>query len=327
MSIPLIAASSNVVAGFSEATTILRKGGTALDAVEVAIRTAEADPNDHTVGYGGLPNLVGDVELDALIMDGTTLAAGAVAALKGYAHPVSIARQIMAELPHVMLAGEGAAHFAQEMGFEETTLLTEEAKQIWRHRLEAEGQSDDVQEYYNEMKAWASRLAEDPENAEERYDTGVMGTAVACALDSDGNLAVAASTSGWSWKYPGRVGDTPIVGAGGYADSRYGAAACTGRGEMAIRAGTARSIVLYMKMGLPLWNAAREAIYDLYALDDPYASALNIVAIDAHGAHVGFSNRPDREYVYQTIAMTAPETRPRIYVGADGKVNVRPKQK
>lgn len=312
--------------GFSDAIEILRTDGTALDAVEIAVRAAEANADDHTVGYSGLPNLVGEVELDALIMDGATLDAGAVAALKGYAHPVSIARKVMTELPHVMLAGEGAAHFAQEMGFERKEILTEEAQRIWRRRLELEGDTEEIENYYREMKAWASRLAQDPEEAEEAFDTGATGTAVACALDAHGNIAIAASTSGWSWKYPGRVGDTPIVGGGGYADSRYGAAACTGRGEMAIRAGTARALVLYMKMGLPLWNAAREAIHDLYALDDPYASALNVVAIDKQGNHVGFSNRRNRDYVYQAVDMDAVQTRPRIFVGPDGKADVRPKQ-
>lgn len=326
MPTPLLAASSNVSIGLPDAIEILRNDGLALDAVEVAIRAAEANADDHTVGYSGLPNLVGEIELDALIMDGTTLDAGAVAALKGYVHPVCIARKVMTELPHVMLAGEGAAHFAREMGFEQEELLTDEARRIWRQRLESEGDTGDVHAYYREMKMWASRLAEDPENAEKEYDTGVMGTAVACALDAHGNIAVAASTSGWSWKYPGRVGDTPIAGAGGYADSRYGAAACTGRGEMAIRAGTAHALVLYMKMGLPLWNAAREAIHDLYALDDPYASTLNVVAIDASGAHVGFSNRRNRDYVYQTVDMEHFETRPRVFVDSDGKADVRPKQ-
>lgn len=322
MARPLIVASSNVDVGFTEAIAILRDGGSALDAVEAAIRAAEANPEDHTAGYGGLPNLVGEVELDALIMDGATLAAGAVAALKGFRHPVRIARKVMETLPHVMLAGEGAARFACEMGFEAEELLTEAAMQRWRERLQGKDRPADTEAYYEKMKALAERST--PEQEEAAGDVGAMGTAAACARDADGNVAVAVSTSGWAWKYPGRVGDTPIVGAGGYADNRYGAAACTGRGEMVVRAVTARSLVLYMKMGLPLWNAARETIHDLYALDDPYASAVNVVAIDAHGNHVGFSNRRGRDYVYQTVDMAAPETRPRIYVGPDGKAEVRP---
>jgi len=319
---PLLVASPNAAVGFPVAMESLRDGGRALDAVEVAVRAVEDNPEDHTVGYGGLPNLIGQVELDALIMDGRTLAAGAVAALQGFRHPVSIARRVMEELPHVMLAGEGAARFAREMGFQAEDLLTEEALRIWRERLEAEGHSSEVNRYYAQMKAWARRFATDPEQAEQEWGTGVTGTAVVLARDAHGDLAVATSTSGWAWKYPGRVGDTPIVGAGGYADHRYGAAACTGRGEMALRAATARSLVLYIKMGLPLWDAAREAVLDLYALDDPYASTLNIVAVDAQGHHVGFSNQQEQRYIFQTAEMDAPAERPRVYVGPEGVSSV-----
>jgi len=318
MTMPLLVASSNAAVGFPAAMEGLRDRGRALDAVEIAVRAVEDNPEDHTVGYGGLPNLIGQVELDALIMDGRTLAAGAVAALKGFRNPVSVARCVMEELPHVMLAGEGAAHFAREMGFQAEDLLTDEALCIWRERLEAEGHSPEVHRYYTQMKGWARRFATDPEQAEQEWGTSVTGTVVVLARDAHGDLAVAASTSGWAWKYPGRVGDTPVVGAGGYADNRYGAAACTGRGEMAVRAVTARSLVLYMKMGLTLGDAAREAVLDLYALDDPFASALNIVAIDAQGNHVGLSNRPERRYIFQTAEMDAPADRPRVYVGPDG---------
>jgi beta-aspartyl-peptidase (threonine type) len=318
MMIPLLVASPNAVVGFTAAMEGLRDGARALDAVEVAVRAVEDNPEDHTVGYSGLPNLIGQVELDALIMDGRTLAAGAVAALRGFRNPVSIARRVMEELPHVMLASEGAAHFAREMGFQEEDLLTDEALRIWRERLETEGHSAEFHRYYAQMKGWAHRFATDPEQAEREWGTGVTGTVVVLACDAHGDLAVAASTSGWAWKYPGRVGDTPVVGAGGYADNRYGAAGCTGRGEMALRAATARSLVLYLKMGLPLLDAAREAVLDLYALDDPYASTLNIVAIDAQGNHVGFSNRPEQSYIFQTAEMDAPAERPRVYVGPEG---------
>jgi beta-aspartyl-peptidase (threonine type) len=324
MTTPLLVASSNAAVGFPAAMEGLRGGGWALDAVEVAVHAVEDNPEDHTVGYSGLPNLIGQVELDALIMDGRTLAAGAVAALQGFRHPVSVARRVMEALPHVMLAGEGAAHFAREMGFQAEELLTDEALRIWRERLEAEGHSPEVHRYYAQMKGWAHRFATDPEQAEREWGTSVTGTVVVLARDAHGDLAVAASTSGWAWKYPGRVGDTPVVGAGGYADNRYGAAACTGRGEMALRAVTACSLVLYMKMGLTLWDAAREAVLDLYALDDPYASNLNIVAIDAQGNHVGFSNRPEKHYIFQTAEMDAPAERPCVYVEPGGKAEMQP---
>ena len=318
--IPILVASHRAQPGFPVAMQILRAGGSALDAVEAATRVVEDNLEDTTVGRAGLPNLLGQVELDALIMDGETLGAGAVAALQAFPNPISVARKVMEELPHVMLVGEGAARFATEMGFESAELLTQESRRIWQERLNA------PEAYYEKMRKVAGVMAQDPDIASEQYNKGrgVTGTVNFIARDRAGRIAVATSTSGWAWKYPGRVGDTPIVGAGGYADSRYGAAACTGRGEMAMRACTARSVVLYMKMGLPVWNACREAIKDLYDLKDDYASGMNLIALDAHGAHVGFSNRRGTSYLFQRADMNEPEARPRTFVNENGKAEVRP---
>ncbi|MGB0386906.1 MAG: N(4)-(beta-N-acetylglucosaminyl)-L-asparaginase [Ardenticatenaceae bacterium] len=318
--IPILVASHHATPGFPVAMEILRAGGCALDAVEAATRVVEDNLDDTTVGRAGLPNLLGQVELDALIMDGDTLGAGAVAALQGYPNPISVARKVMEGLPHVMLVAEGAARFAREMGFEPAELLTEESRRIWQERL------DESDAYYEKMREVVGAMTRDPEIAAEQYNKGrsVTGTVNFIARDQAGRIAVATSTSGWAWKYPGRVGDTPIVGAGGYADSRYGAAACTGRGEMAMRACTARSVVLYIKMGLPVWNACREAIKDLYDLEDEYASGMNVIALDAHGRHVGFSNRQGSSYLFQRTDMNEPERRPRTFVDQHGKADVRP---
>jgi beta-aspartyl-peptidase (threonine type) len=317
---PILIASHNGTPGFAPAMEILRGGGSALDAVEVATRVIEDNVQDTSVGTAGLPNLLGQVELDALIMDGETLGAGAVAALQGYPNPISVARKVMEQLPHVMLVGEGAARFAQEMGFKTAELLTEESRGIWQERL---NQPD---AYHEKMREMVAAVASDAWVAAAKYNKGrsVTGTVNFIARDSAGRIAVATSTSGWAWKYPGRVGDTPIVGAGGYADSRYGAAACTGRGEMALRASTAHSVVLYMKMGLPLWNACREAITDLYALVDAYASGMHIIALDAQGTPAGFSNRQGTAYLVQSGEMEEPELRPRTFVDEHGKAEVRP---
>jgi len=319
--LPLLVGSPNAQVGFAAAMEALKAGSSALDAAEIAVRAVEDNLADHSVGVGGLPNLLGEVELDALMMDGETLAAGAVAALKGYPHPVSVARKVMTTLPHVLLVGEGAARFAAEMGFGRRELLTDEARRIWADRLDPLPAEPGERAYYDHMANLARQMATDPEAAAVHYQTSVTGTVNVIARDQQGRIAIATSTSGWAWKYPGRVGDTPIVGAGGYADNRYGACGCTGRGEMALRASTARSVVLYMKMGLSLWEAAREAIRDLYALPDPFASGVSLVAIDAAGHHVGFSNRPGREYAFQTGEMSAPEIRPRVYVDAAGHCN------
>lgn len=329
MPFPLLVASPNAAIGFEEGMRLLREGASALDAAIAVVRAAEDNPHDHTVGYSGLPNLRGEVELDAMVMDGRTLKAGAVAALKGFRNPVLIARKVMEELPHVLLAGEGAAAFAREMGFAESDLLTEEARAIWRRRLEAslsgsEEVPPDIADYYRHMARFVRQVTQDPEAAAEDQAADAMDTVVVLARDRAGNLAVATSTSGWAWKYPGRVGDSPIPGAGGYADNRYGAAACTGRGEMAMRANTARSVVLYLKMGLPLWNAVREATLDLYALEDEFSNVLTIYAVDAYGNHTAFSTRHGRTYIFQTGEMEAPEERVCAFVGPDGHTEVRP---
>ena len=303
----IVVASSNGRVGIGEAMAVLRRGRSALDAVEAGTRLVEDNLEDHSVGSGGLPNLLGEVELDASIMDGRTLATGAVAALKGYPNPISIARRVMTDLPHVLLAGDGAARFAAECGFSQAELLTEESRRVWKERLEGNIPANappGMTAYYQKMREWV-RIASDPEK--------VSGTVNFLARDRDGNIASAVSTSGWAWKYPGRVGDSPIIGAGNYCDNRYGAAACTGRGEMAIRASTARSVVLYMKQGMSLQDALAEAMRDLWALEDPYYGGMNIVALDAAGNPAAAANQ-DATYIYMTDDMDTYVEQPRLLV-------------
>jgi beta-aspartyl-peptidase (threonine type) len=290
------------------AWAILKQGGSALDAVEAATRLVEDNPHDHTVGYGGYPNLLGDVELDASIMDGTTLRAGAVGALKGYRAAISVARRVMEELPHVMLAGEGAARFAASLGMQSENMLTDEAAQTWRSGIEKrfpdmlQGPPADQQARLLDA---ARDLVTDPER--------VKGTVNFIAQDHTGRIASAVSTSGWSWKYPGRIGDSPIIGAGNYADDRYGAAACTGWGELALRIGMARSVVLYLKMGLPLEEACHEAFADLRALHiNPALIVLSMIAVDRHGNHYAVATVPNKTYLYRTEEMATFEEAPRL---------------
>jgi len=288
---------------------VLRAGGSALDAVEAGVRLVESNPGDHSVGYSGYPNLLGEVELDASIMDGATLAAGAVGALKGYEHAISVARKVMEELPHCFLVGEGAARFARELGFAGKDLLTDEAKRVYEQILQ-----DKVPEVYGQRAKYLDsirrfvKIAADPEKPNETVNF--------IARDGQGNIACAVSTSGWAWKYPGRLGDSPVIGAGNYADNLYGAAACTGRGEMAIRCGTARSIVLYMKMGLSLEAAGREAFADLERLVDPFAGSMNSIAMAHDGRHAAFSNTEGATYIYMDDGMEEPCEAPRIFVAA-----------
>lgn len=264
------------------ATEALRRGATALDAAEMGVRLVEADPGVDSVGAGGLPNLVGEVELDASIMDGRSLRAGAVGALTGYLHPISVARKVMENLPHVFLVGDGAALFAREIRAEEGTLLTDEARKAWEKWVEAHVPPEQrVGWTKGDLTHFVTAMAMPAGAAGEPAKTG---TTTFLTLDRAEDIAAAVSTSGWAFKYPGRLGDSPVIGAGCYADNRFGAAACTGQGELTIRAGTARSVVLYMKLGLGVEAACREAADDLRSLRRDYGGAVTIHAIDAAGA-------------------------------------------
>jgi L-asparaginase / beta-aspartyl-peptidase len=143
------------------------------------------------------------------------------------------------------------------------------------------------------------------------------GTVNFIVRDRNGDIATGVSTSGWQWKYPGRLGDSPIIAAGNYADNRYGAAACQGRGEMAIRCATSRSVVLYLKMGMRLETALAEAMRDLNDLDDDYFGSMNIVAMDATGRPAAIANHPDAKFVYQTTAMETYTEQPRMVLVPD----------
>jgi beta-aspartyl-peptidase (threonine type) len=310
----LVVASANGQVGIQEAMRVLRNGSSALDAVEAGVRLVESNPDDHTVGYSGLPNLLGEVELDASVMDGLTLRAGAVGAVRNYEHAISLARKVMEELPHVMLVGSGAERFAREMGFPERNLLTPEAEKVWREIFEGDVPSvyRERMRYLDSIRRFA-KLAVDPERPNETVNF--------IAMDAQGNLAAGVSTSGWAWKYPGRLGDSPVIGAGNYADNRYGAAACTGRGEMAMRLCTAHSIVMYLKMGMSVTDVGRRAIMDLAYLVDPYFGRVSIIATDARGNHAAFSNAPDTTYVYMTEDMDTYVEAPRTHVpiGDEGR--------
>ncbi len=303
---PVMVASENGRAGVLAAMALLLDGGSALDAVELACRITEDDPDEHSVGYSGLPNVVGEVELDASIMDGRTLAAGAVAALHGYGQPIALARRVMEELPHVLLVGRGAERFAHELGLAPADQRTDEALRRWRERFEFYGLSPAVDGNTREL----ARLLTRPVNLqdrrpEEKVDT--LGTVNYLALDRDGNLASAVSTSGIAWKYPGRVGDSPLIGAGNYCDNRYGAAACTGMGELAIRAASAHSVVIYLKMGLSLHAAGLEALRDLQHLASKPGQYMNIVALTPAGEHAGFTTVAGKRYMFMTGAMAEPQ--------------------
>jgi beta-aspartyl-peptidase (threonine type) len=290
---PIVIASGNGAPGLAAGIAVLRKRGSALDAVEACARVIETDPSDTSVGRGGKPNVLGVVELDASLVDGTTHRVGAVGALAGYLHPISVARAVMERLPHVMLVGDGAARFAAEIGAQRATLLTPSTRKMWVEQLAKARETPASVRRRAKLAPVVARTV-----GEER------GTVNFIALDRAGDIASAVSTSGWAYKYPGRLGDSPIVGAGNYCDTRYGGACCTGFGELAIRNVTAKTAVDRLASGLSAAEVARRAIADVNALDD---AAFNVVVLAADGSHAAASNRKDRRYAWQRADMDAPE--------------------
>jgi beta-aspartyl-peptidase (threonine type) len=303
----LLLASANAASGMAQGRAMLLDGAAALDVVEAVVRVVEADPNDHTVGYGGYPNLLGTVQLDASVMDGTTRAAGSVAGVERCRHPLSLARAVMEHLPHAMLVGAGADRFAREVGLADGDPLTDEATATWRRGVETYG----VDLSDSAPLADAVRtLVLDPEH--------VTGTVNVIAIDGDGRLASGVSTSGWAWKYPGRVGDTGCVGAGNYADGRYGAATCTGWGELAIRCAAAVSAVRAMAGGSAPYDAVAALLRDL---PDPGMGdevPFHMLAVSADGTYAAVSTTATSKYAVWEPSLAEPEVRERAQVVPGG---------
>jgi len=302
---PVIVSSGNGAIGLPAGMRVLRRGGSAVDAVVAAAKVVEDDERDDTVGTGGLPNVLGEVELDASIMDGKTRHAGAVCALAGFRSPIEVARLVMERLPHVLLAGDGAARFARECGCERRRLLTAAARAKWTRRLAEFGETPASVRRKARLAPLVWRTV-----AEER------GTVNFLALDRRGEVASAVTTSGWAYKYPGRVGDSPIIGAGNYCDSRHGAAACTGFGELAIRAGTARPAVDALARGASSATAARRALAAANALEGSAVTRLNIVVLAPDGGHAAASTRSGVKYAVLTDELAEPRLLPRMLVRA-----------
>jgi beta-aspartyl-peptidase (threonine type) len=210
----------------------------------------------------------------------------------------------MERTPHVFLVGDGAARFAREIGAAKSNNLTAATRTMWIERLRSVGETP------ASVRRRAKLLPVVRKTAREE-----RGTVNFLALDRRGNVASAVTTSGWAYKYPGRVGDSPVVGAGNYCDTRFGAAACTGYGELAIRGVTAKTAVDRLATGMPPDLVAKAAVADASALED---AAFNIVVLSAKGAHAAATNREGRRYVWMTARMTAPQVTPRAIVRAKG---------
>jgi len=250
----------------------LEKGGTSLDAVEIACRDAEADPDNHTVGFSGYPDRSGRVSLDASIMLSPSKA-GSVCFLRDYQHPVSVARKVMEQTKHVMLSGDGAAEFARLHGFEVTDLLTDTAAHAWEQFRCEQGKGPVVKRNLEELGLSGV-------DAEGSHDTiGVI------ALDSHGVLAGACSTSGLAFKLPGRVGDSPTIGHGLYVDPKIGAAVCTGHGELVMGVcGSFLAIETLRRGGTPE-DAAFEVIRRIQSAHELHAEdQVGVIVLGVDGA-------------------------------------------
>jgi N4-(beta-N-acetylglucosaminyl)-L-asparaginase len=247
----------------------LSNGGTALDAVEQGAWVAEEDKTNASVGCGGNPNSDGVVQLDAAIMWGPDHGAGSVAALEGFLHPVSVARQVMEKSPHVMLVGLGARQFALDQGFAEADLMTPEARERWEKWRQEHQQPDN-------------------------HDTiGVV------AVDGLGNVSASCSTSGSGFKHPGRVGDSPIIGSGLYVDNQFGAAAATGLGEDIMRHCACYSVVSNIEAGMAPAEACVATLKKM-AARDPRGTGISIgiVAVDKQGRYAGAGMRKGFPYAF-----------------------------
>ena len=261
---PVIISSANGVNALQKGMDILKTGGDALDAVVAVVTVVEDDPNDDSVGYGGLPNEEGVVELDASVMHGPTHRCGSVASVQKIKNVSRLAKTVMERTNHVMIVGDGARRFAVAEGFEELNLLTEHSRKIW---LAWKAKTDfnwrpgiDSPEWKEHMSILFDGDTEKIAYAEQRIAHPLTGTINCLAVNAKGEVSGTTTTSGLSWKIPGRVGDSPIIGAGLYVDSDVGAAGSTGKGEENIKVSGGHTIVEMMRKGMAPTDACLEAM-------------------------------------------------------------------
>lgn len=288
--------SPNVKAN-AAAWTILENRGRALDAVEKGVRVTEADPADQSVGYGGLPDRDGNVTLDACVMDEKGNC-GAVMAIENIMHPVSVARLVMEKTPHVQLVGAGALKFALSQGFKKENLLTAESEKAWREWLKTSHYNpmitvDNIEEEINKQKQ------KEVKGQINNHDTIGM-----IALDAAGNLSGACSTSGMAFKMSGRVGDSPIIGAGLFVDNEVGAATSTGVGEEVIKICGSHAVVELMRQGISPEEACKRAVERIVKRNGVNARTIQVafLAINKNGEYGGYSALKGFDYGVRSSA-------------------------
>ncbi|MFV0564259.1 MAG: isoaspartyl peptidase/L-asparaginase family protein [Flavobacteriaceae bacterium] len=257
-----------------EAWKQLKAGKSGLDAIVAGVGIPEADPNVRSVGYGGYPDREGKVTLDACIMDHNSNC-GSVSFLQNIKHPIAVAQRVLQNTPHVMLSGAGALQFALEQGFKEENLLTETSKKDW--------------------KKWLEKSKYKPVINMENHDTISM-----LLIDGEGNLSGGCTTSGAAWKMHGRVGDSPIIGAGLFLDNNVGAAAATGLGEAVIRTAGSAMVVELMRQGKSPLEACKEIVERIYLKhknhNDMEYLQVGFIALNKNGEYAGYSLRSGFNY-------------------------------
>lgn len=281
-----LVSSANGLRGVELAGRLLSEGVDTLDAAIEGVKIQELDPNDSSVGYGGLPNEHGVVQLDASCMHGPSRRSGAVGALEGIKTPSVVAKYVLLYTDHIMLVGEGAKRFALSYGFKEEDLLTDRSRERWLRWRANRGPDDD----------WIN--VDDDESMIPRQ----TGTINMNAVNTNGDISSVTTTSGLSWKIPGRVGDSPIIGAGQYTDNDVGAAGSTGRGEANIQVCGAFLTVENMRRGMSPTDAALETLRRVVATTEPRLLnergepnfGLNFYAVNKAGEFGGASIRPSR---------------------------------
>ncbi len=313
-SLPVVISSANIsrsptgqivnggIACVNRAMEIIRSGGDTLDAVVAGVNIVEDDPNDSSVGFGGLPNEEGDVELDASVMHGPSRRAGAVASLRYIKNPSKVAKLVLERTDHILLVGDGALRFALKQGFRKEELLTEESRLAWLR----------WKENLNPEDAWGpsplktarssggrvSRADLTPQQIalnewiEDKLRNRPTGTINCLAIDPNGDMSGVTTTSGLAWKIPGRVGDSPLIGCGLYLDNEVGAAGSTGRGEECIYINGAHTVVENMRRGMSPQDAAMDAIKRVAARygnnrDELSKFNLNFYAVNKKGEYGG----------------------------------------
>ncbi len=248
---PVVISSANGLRGVKVAYDRIVRGTDCLDAIIAGVNIQELDAEDQSVGLGGLPNADGVVQLDASCMHGPTKRAGSVGAIEGIATPSLVAKAVMDYTDHIMLVGEGAKRFALAMGFKEQDLLTEKTRQDWLR--------------------WKARLNKDDAWLDHDDDVAIKfttGTINMNAVDARGDISSVTTTSGMAWKIPGRIGDSPVIGAGQYCDNTVGAAGSTGRGEANIKVCGAFLTVEFMRQGLAPEVAVLKTLERLVAMTE-----------------------------------------------------------